>query len=95
MRQHFRLNRLLACAAVIAALAITVEGQYSLTVNFDRLINAGNEPQNWLHMNGNYEATRYSKLTQINRENVADLQMVWALALVWAPAVWASALPPP
>jgi alcohol dehydrogenase (cytochrome c) len=81
MRQHFRLNRLLACAAVIAALAITVEGQYSLTVNFDRLINAGNEPQNWLHMNGNYEATRYSKLTQINRENVADLQMVWALAL--------------
>lgn len=81
MRQHFRLNRLLACAAVIAALAITVEGQYSLTVNFDRLINAGNEPQNWLHMNGNYEATRYSKLTQINRENVADLRMVWALAL--------------
>ena len=81
MRQHSTLKRLLACAAVITALAITVQGQYSLTVNFDRLINAANEPQNWLHMNGDYGATRYSKLTQINRENVGDLRMVWALAL--------------
>ena len=32
-------------------------------------------------MNGDYGATRYSKLTQINRENVKNLRMVWALAL--------------
>ncbi len=81
MRQRFLVKTILACALVVVATAITLNGQYSLTVNKDRLINAANEPQNWLIMNGDYSSTRYSKLTQINRANVGDLQMVWALAL--------------
>src|ERR1700758_1106558 len=64
-----------------AALAVATFAQYNMTVNKDRLINAQNEPQNWLMMNGDYGATRYSKLSQINRENVKNLRMVWALAL--------------
>jgi alcohol dehydrogenase (cytochrome c) len=71
----------LTCALIVAATAIKLDGQYSLTVNRDRLINARNEPQNWLLMNGDYGSTRYSKLTQINRENVGDMRMVWALAI--------------
>ena len=67
--------------AVAALSAVTLVGQYSMTVNRDRLINAQNEPQNWLMMNGDYASTRYSKLSQINRDNVKDLRMVWALAL--------------
>src|SRR5438046_7259092 len=67
----------LAGALASAALA----AQYNITVNKDRLINAQNEPQNWLMMNGDYGSTRYSKLSQINRENVKNLRMVWALAL--------------
>ncbi len=63
------------------AAAATLTAQYSLTVNKDRLINAANEPQNWLLMNGDYGSLRYSKLTQINRENVKNLRMVWAMAL--------------
>jgi len=59
----------------------TLGAQYSMTVNGDRLINAQNEPQNWLMMNGDYGSTRYSRLSQINRENVRNLHMVWALAL--------------
>src|SRR6188472_4011551 len=59
----------------------TLGAQYSMTVNGDRLINAQNEPQNWLMMNGDYGSTRYSKLSQINRENVKNLRMVWAMAL--------------
>ena len=43
MRQHSRLNTLLACALVVVATTITLDGQYSLTVNQDRLINAQNE----------------------------------------------------
>jgi alcohol dehydrogenase (cytochrome c) len=66
-------------AAAIAASAFAAE--YSMTVNRDRLINAQNEPQNWLMMNGDYGSMRYSKLTQINRDNVKNLRMVWALAL--------------
>jgi glucose dehydrogenase len=70
-------------AVVTTALvgAVTLTAQYSMTVNRDRLINSQNEPQNWLMMNGDYASTRYSKLSQINRQNVKDLRMVWALAL--------------
>ena len=81
MHQHSPAMTLFACALVMVATTITLDGQYSLTVNKDRLINAQNEPQNWLIMNGDYTSTRYSKLTQINRDNVGNLRMVWALAL--------------
>ena len=54
---------------------------YTMTVNRDRLVNAQSEPQNWLMMNGDYGSMRYSKLTQINRDNVRDLRLVWGLAL--------------
>ena len=74
--------RLAAFAAVTAtAFAVAALAQYNMTVNKDRLLNAQNEPQNWLMMNGDYGSTRYSKLSQINRENVKNLRMVWALAL--------------
>jgi alcohol dehydrogenase (cytochrome c) len=66
---------------VAVALSVAAFAQYTMTVNKDRLINAQNEPQNWLMMNGDYGSTRYSKLSQINRENVKSLRMVWALAL--------------
>src|SRR5215467_12221609 len=70
----------LACVAIVLA-ASAIAAQYTMTVNKDRLINAQNEPQNWLMMNGDYGSTRYSKLSQITRENVKNLRMVWALAL--------------
>ena len=79
--RHTKTLTVLAVALVAAAASTPLSGQYSLTVNKDRLINAANEPQNWLLMNGDYSSLRYSKLTQINRGNVKDLRMVWALAL--------------
>ena len=81
MRHHSPTPMILACAVIAVAWVVTLGGQYSLTVNEDRLINAQNEPHNWLLMNGDYGSMRYSKLTQINRDNVGDLRMVWALAL--------------
>jgi alcohol dehydrogenase (cytochrome c) len=76
----------LGCA-VLAGIPLAVmvasplAAQYKMTVNKERLVNAQNEPQNWLMMNGDYASSRYSKLTQINRDTVKDLRMVWALAL--------------
>ena len=46
-----------------------------------RLLGALNEPNNWLMMNGDYGSIRYSKLTEINRQNVRNLRLVWAMAL--------------
>jgi alcohol dehydrogenase (cytochrome c) len=63
--------------AALSASAFAAE--YKMTVNKDRLINSANEPQNWLMMNGDYGSTRYSKLAQINRDNVKNLRMVWPL----------------
>src|SRR5262249_52477125 len=71
----------LAGVSVVALAAATVSGQYTMPVRRERLMNAQNEPQNWLMINGDYGSTRYSKLSQINRENVKNLRMVWALAL--------------
>ena len=66
---------------LVVGLAVVAFAQYNMTVNKDRLLNSQNEPQNWLMMNGDYGSTRYSKLSQINRDNVKNLRMVWALAL--------------
>jgi alcohol dehydrogenase (cytochrome c) len=79
-------RRMLAALAVLSAAAFSTVGHaaqsgYAMTANRDRLVNAQNEPQNWLMMNGDYGSMRYSKLTQINRDNVKDLRLVWALAL--------------
>src|SRR6266545_4643387 len=76
----------MACAAMtgVSITALTVSepaAQYKMTVNKERLHNAANEPQNWLMMNGDYGSNRYSKLTQINRDNVKTMRLVWALAL--------------
>src|ERR1700681_2398236 len=82
MRPSVRKPLTIALAgALAAALSVAAFAQYTMTVNKDRLLNAQNEPQNWLMMNGDYGSTRYSKLSQINRENVKNLRMVWALAL--------------
>src|SRR5262245_13135246 len=85
--QHRSRSFAAAAAAVltgVSLLALTspqLQAQYRLTVNRERLTHAQNEPPNWLSMNGDYASQRYSKLTQINRENVKDLRLVWALAL--------------
>ena len=86
MQSHSRALLKLAAAALIGVSLVTLtitsaSAQYKMTVNRDRLINAQNEPQNWLMMNGDYGSKRYSKLTQINRDNVKNLRLVWALAL--------------
>ena len=86
MRQHRQTRIALPLAVAFAALAAVplagqLSGGFELTVTPDRLINAQNEPQNWLLMNGDYGSQRYSKLQQINRDNVGNLRMVWALAL--------------
>ena len=67
--------------SLVASSAPALAAEYKMTVNQDRLIHADREPQNWLMMNGDYGSTRYSKLSQINRDNVKNLHMVWAMAL--------------
>jgi alcohol dehydrogenase (cytochrome c) len=47
------------------------------SVTFDRIVNAVREPHNWLTYWGDYSATRYRDLKQINTANVKDLRVEW------------------
>ena len=42
-------------------------------VSEERLVNAAQEPQNWLTYSGTYASQRHSTLSQIDKANVSDL----------------------
>ena len=48
-------------------------------INTDRIINANNEPQNWLSHGRDYHEQRYSPLNQINLETINKLELEWSL----------------
>ena len=76
------MKRLLLSIFTAAALASApLFSQSAPPVSQTRLVNAANEPQNWLMMNGDFGSIRYSKLNEINRQNVKNLRLVWAMAL--------------
>ena len=47
-------------------------------VTYQRLLESDNEPGNWLTYSGNYNGQRYSRLEQINQQNVQELEFKWA-----------------
>lgn len=70
----------IASSALILSMSISLTASASEVTN-ERLLNATDEPQNWLNHHGTYDAKRYSTLDEINGENVKDLKMVWSFAL--------------
>jgi alcohol dehydrogenase (cytochrome c) len=46
-------------------------------VTFERLLNSGKEPQNWLTYSGDYSGRRFSSLDQINITNARSLVAKW------------------
>jgi len=65
--------KLLRLASVILAAAMALPAQ----VTYERLQNADNEPGNWLTYNGTYHGRHFSKLNQITRGNVGNLELKW------------------
>jgi len=47
-------------------------------VTWERLVNAESEPENWMMYSGTLNSQRYSRLDQINTENVTELEMKWS-----------------
>ena len=47
-------------------------------VTSDRILNAAEEPQNWLTYSGDYQSWRYSKLDQVNVRTPRNLAAQWA-----------------
>src|SRR5688500_14714731 len=66
---------LVLAAGLVMAFALAPHAQ----VTSDRLLRADAEPQNWLTYSGGYASQRHSALTQIDRGNVANLELAWIL----------------
>jgi alcohol dehydrogenase (cytochrome c) len=68
-----------------AALATAVLGTavpcWAADVTAERLINAGKEPQNWLMNHRTYDGQRFSPLARIDRGNVKNLKLAYAVPL--------------
>jgi len=47
-------------------------------VTWERLLNATDEPENWLMYSNTLDAQRHAHLNQVNTSNVAQLEMKWA-----------------
>ena len=47
-------------------------------VTWERLVNAESEPENWMMYSGTLDSQRYSRLDQINTNNVTELEMKWS-----------------
>ena len=59
---------------VLAVLTLSLYGQ---SVPYERLLKADREPGNWLMYSNTYNSWRFSRLTQINTQNVKDLHVKW------------------
>src|SRR5271165_6148429 len=66
-------RRALSIVGLAAGMNAALWGQ----VSFDRILAAGNEPQNWLTYSGSTMSQRYSTLSEITPENVKNLQLHW------------------
>ena len=81
-----RLRTTLAAAAALITTAAAplhaqapAEGAPMFTpVTWERLVDAADEPHNWLMYNGTLDSQRFSRLDRIDRSNVADLELKWA-----------------
>lgn len=47
-------------------------------IDYERILHAREEPQNWLTYYGAYNGQRYSPLDQINTENVRRIGPAWS-----------------
>ncbi len=70
-------------SSVLATLLGSVVAMPALAVDVtaDRLANAGREPQNWLIQNQNYEGWNWSTLNEVNKANVKNLKVAFAVPI--------------
>jgi alcohol dehydrogenase (cytochrome c) len=66
---------LASCVTLAAVPALAAD------VTPERLVNADREPHNWLMNHRTYDAQRHSPLDRINKANVRDLKLAYAVAV--------------
>jgi alcohol dehydrogenase (cytochrome c) len=67
--------------AFLAVVWLTCWMPLGAQVTYNRLLHAGQEPQNWLTYAGSYKSWRYSALDQIRAGNAKNLELKWVYQL--------------
>jgi alcohol dehydrogenase (cytochrome c) len=67
--------------ALLATVLLAASPALAAEVTPERLANADKEPQNWLMNHRTYDAQRFSPLARINKDNVKNLKLAYAVAL--------------
>jgi alcohol dehydrogenase (cytochrome c) len=67
--------------ALLASVMLAATPAAAAEVTPERLANADKEPQNWLMNHRTYDAQRFSPLAAINKDNVKDLKLAYAVAI--------------
>ena len=78
MKRLATVSALIALVAPAAATAQEAAGPSLRPVTWERLLNAADEPENWLMYSGTLDSKRYSRLDQIHNRNVGSLELKWA-----------------
>ena len=65
--------------ALAGALLASAAPLYAADVTFERLLNP--EPHNWLMVHHDYSAQRFSKLETINKSNIKNMKLLFAVAI--------------
>src|SRR5271169_591009 len=73
-----------ARAALLAGSLLAASPLLAADVTPERLLNPDREPQNWLMNHRTYDGQRFSPLARINRDNVRNLKLAYAVPLAGA-----------
>ncbi|HLY19433.1 MAG TPA: PQQ-binding-like beta-propeller repeat protein, partial [Bryobacteraceae bacterium] len=65
------------CVALVLAGPLIRPTAARCQITYERILQAADEPQNWLTYSGSYRSWRYSKLAQINTSNAQRLVTRW------------------
>jgi glucose dehydrogenase len=68
-------------AALAATMLASAAPAFAADVTPDRLLNPDREPQNWLMNHRTYDGQRFSPLARIDKGNVKNLKLAYAVAL--------------
>src|ERR1700690_262748 len=75
-RRHNSIRNVLVAGSMLAAWPVL-----AADVTPERLLNPDTEPQNWLMNHRTYDGQRFSPLGRINKANVKNLRLAYAVPL--------------
>jgi len=69
--------RIARYAPLLSLVASTAGPSIAQNVPYERILHSQGEPQSWLTYGGSYFSQQFSRLKQINKQNISQLKVAW------------------